>query len=304
MSKIVVAGSINMDVVAQTDRHPAPGETIFGHHLRYIPGGKGSNQAVAAARLHHDVFLIGKLGRDPFGDTLTEFLQQEHLNLDHLTYSDDTPSGVALITVNAASENTIVVVSGSNFRLSPQDVSHIPLNKDDIVASVFEIPQETILALFLRAQAVGAKTVLNPAPAATFIDGLLPLVDYLVVNETELAFFGNYRAASESVHEIEQQAATIRHSPNQIVVVTLGANGVACLSGGNMIRIPGIPVDAVDTTGAGDCFTGALATALSEHQPLEMALRFANTAASLSVQKLGAATSMPYRHEVDAAIGR
>ncbi len=303
MGKIVVAGSINMDVVVRTARQPRPGETLFGHDLHYIPGGKGSNQAVAASRLRDDVYLVGKLGRDPFGDALTQFLEEENLALDYLRYSENHPSGIALITVDDESENTIIVVSGSNFEFTPDDIQDVPLTADDIVVSVFEIRQQTIKALFTKAKAVGAKTVLNPAPAATFTDGLLPLVDYLIVNETELAYFAGRDVSSDDPAILQEQAARLRQFPEQHIIITLGAEGVLCVWRDEVMRVEGIRVKAVDTTGAGDCFTGALAVGLSEQLPLEAALRFANTAASLSVQELGASTSMPRRSVVDDALG-
>ncbi|MGB7341244.1 MAG: PfkB family carbohydrate kinase, partial [Phototrophicaceae bacterium] len=187
MGKILVAGSINMDVVVRTKQYPQAGETVFGHDLHYIPGGKGSNQAVAASRAGDNVYLLAKLGKDAFGQSLTQFLQEESLHLDYLCYSDTHPSGVALITINESSENMIVVASGSNFELNEEEATQIPLEADDIVASVFEIPQTIIKHLFSRAKQIGATTILNPAPATTFIDALLPLVDFLIINETELA---------------------------------------------------------------------------------------------------------------------
>jgi ribokinase len=303
MGKIIVAGSINMDVVARTTHLPKPGETIFGHSSHYIPGGKGSNQAVAASRLNDAVHLIGKLGRDPFGDALTTFLQGEQLNLDYITYSETQPSGVALITVDDASENSIVVISGSNYELSIADVNAIPVDADDVIVSVFEIPQASIKALFARAKAVGATTVLNPAPAVPFIEGLFPLVDYLIVNETELAFFAGTHEVSDDYTQITAYAQQLRDNPSQTIIVTLGGKGLVCVQD-EVIQIAGIAVDAVDTTGAGDCFTGALSVALFEGKPLTDALNFANTAASLSVQKLGASASMPYREAVDATLAQ
>jgi ribokinase len=302
MGRVLIAGSINMDVVAQTRAHPQPGETVFGHDLHYIPGGKGSNQAVAASRLSEHVSLVGRLGRDPFGEALMTFLQGERLNLEHVGHDPEHPTGVALITVNEASENTIVVVSGSNFRLQPEDVAGIPIGPDDTVVSVFEIPQETIHALFARAKAAGARTILNPAPATPFIEGLLPLVDVVIVNETELAYYAGGAVASDDRNALRAHARNFRASPAQAVIVTLGASGAVCVQGDAVVSVAGAAVDAVDTTGAGDCFTGAMAVALFEGMPLADALRFANTAASLSVQKLGASTSMPTRAEVDEAL--
>lgn len=299
MGAIVVAGSINMDVVSQVKAHPRPGETIFGSSLHYIPGGKGSNQAIAASRLGENVAFVGKLGRDAFGQSLHEFLQHERLSLDHLTFSASAPTGIALIVVDAHSENTIIVVSGANGEVAAADVESVPLTAEDVVVSVFEIPQPTILRLFERARAAGARTILNPAPALAFVDGLLPLVDVLVLNETELAFFAGGEVVADDLDALRAQAEALRASEAQTIVVTLGGRGALAVTGGEALHVPGRSVKAVDTTGAGDCFVGALAVALSETQPLRAALDFANRAASISVQRLGAATSMPQRAEVD-----
>jgi len=215
-----------MDVVARTPRHPRPGETVLGDELHLLPGGKGSNQAVAASRLHEQVHLVGKLGRDAFGEALADFLRQERLHLDHLRFTAEHPTGVALITVNENGENSIVVVSGSNYQLWPADVADVELSAGDVVVSVFEIRQETIKALFGRAKQAGARTILNPAPAAEFIPGLLPLVDILVVNETELATCAGDGAVSREIGAIQEYARRWRSAPDQAVVVTLGAEGV------------------------------------------------------------------------------
>lgn len=300
--KIIVAGSINMDVVTRAERHPKPGETIFGSDLHFIPGGKGSNQAVAAGRLSEQVHLVGKLGRDAFGSSLETFLQGEGLNLDHLLFDAEAPSGTAIIVVDDHSENTIVVVSGSNYALTEVDVEQIDISAEDIVVSVFEIPQETIRALFKKAAAVGATTILNPAPAVDFIPELQATVSYLVLNETELAFFAGADSAPDDPEMLKNLALQLRAHDEQTIIITLGAKGVLAVKGDEVVHIEGRSVDAVDTTGAGDCFVGALSVALFEQQPLEQALRFANTAASLSVQKLGASASMPYRADVDAEL--
>jgi ribokinase len=302
MGKIVVAGSINMDVVTITDYLPRPGQTVFGSDLKFVPGGKGSNQAVAASRLTDGVGLVGKLGKDAFGSQLHDFLRAENLDLRHLTFSDTAPTGTAIITVDRASENSIVVISGSNFEMTVADVDTVELNAGDYVVSVFEIPQETILAVFQRARAVGAHTILNPAPAQPMLDGLLRLVDYLVLNETELAFFVGSSSISASSNQIEAYARQLQATPTQSVIVTLGAKGAMCLNGQEFLHVPGREVKAVDTTGAGDCFVGALAAALAEGRDIRTALNFANVAASLSVQKVGASASLPYRNVVDAAI--
>ncbi len=298
MGNIIVAGSINMDIVTLLECLPRPGETVFGNELHYIPGGKGSNQAVAASRLGENVYLVGKLGNDVFGHSLTDFLSKEQLNLDFLFRSDTHPTGVALITVDNQSENTVIVVSGSNSQLTKSDVVPVSISKNDVVVSVFEIPQTTIKYLFQRAQQAKAKTILTPAPAAQFIDGLLETVDYLIVNETELAFFSGQAQVSDDIDNVTQSAKQIRHHAAQTIIVTLGAKGIVCISNDEIFRINEISVEAVDTTGAGDCFAGAFAVAISEQMSIEDALIFANTAASISVQHLGAATSMPMRDTV------
>ncbi|MFW5709490.1 MAG: ribokinase [Chloroflexota bacterium] len=296
MSKIIVLGSINMDVVVTVASHPQLGETIFGEALHYFPGGKGSNQAVAANRLGGDVQLIGRLGEDAFGKTMYQFLIDEQLDLTHLQTIQDAPTGTALITVSKESENTIVVVSGANLAFDPEDMQQVTIQPDDVIVSQFEVPQPALLALFRRAREVGADTVLNPAPAQPFIDGLLPLASYLVVNETELAYFAGV-PPTEDYEKLTEAARNMR-SPSQTIIVTLGKRGLFCVDKDDVIIMDGHPVKAVDTTGAGDCFVGALAVALNEQMSLNDALAFANRAASISVQRMGAATSLPYRNEL------
>jgi ribokinase len=298
MNKVIVLGSINMDVVVTAPRHPELGETIFGDGLHFIPGGKGANQAVAAGRLGGRVQLVGRLGQDAFGNSLQAFLDGESLDLTYLARVEDAPTGTALITVNSHSENTIVVISGANQRITVEDVADVPLGAEDVVVSQFEVPQPALKALFRRAHTAGAKTVLNPAPASAFTDGLLPLIDYLIVNETELAYLSSSPLTDDET-QLTAQARSLRHSPQQTIIVTLGAAGVLCIAGDETLRVAGRQVKAVDTTGAGDCFVGAFAVATGEGQPLQAALEFANLAASVSVQKLGAAVSLPYRSQLN-----
>lgn len=302
MSKIIVAGSINMDIVAQTDRHPRPGETVVGKDLHFVPGGKGANQAVAASRLGGDVGFIGKVGEDSFGETLLSFLKGESLELRGVTASSEAPTGTALIVVDQDSENSIVVVPGCNAKLAMADLDAIPLTGAEIVVSQFEIPQPVIQELFSRAHSARALTILNPAPAASTSKNLLALTDFLVVNETELAFFARSEVIADNTRSLVAQARGIRTDDRQVVVVTLGSKGAICLLGEEVIEIPGHKVSAVDTTGAGDCFVGALAVALSEKRDVSNALRFANASAAISVQRLGASVSLPYRSEVDALL--
>jgi ribokinase len=298
MGNIIVLGSINMDVVVTTPRLPLAGETIAGNSLHFIPGGKGSNQAVAAARLGGQVKFVGRLGDDAFGETLHTFLQHEQINLTHLGVLQGIPSGTAIISVGANSENTIIIVPGANAAITPDDVEDIPIQPDDIIVSVLETPQPTIQRLFERAKAVNARTILNPAPAMPLISGLAALTDYLILNETELALLAHQPIASD-VNGIAGLARHLLAHPAQTLIVTLGAQGCLCVQADALLPMAGYSVNAVDTTGAGDCFVGAFATALMEQRSLAACLTFANRAASLSVQRLGAATSMPYRRDIE-----
>ncbi|WP_342732586.1 ribokinase [Bradyrhizobium sp. B117] len=301
MGRVFVAGSINMDVVATADRHPRVGETVAGKQVLYFPGGKGANQAVAASRLGARTTLIGRLGQDSFGAELRTFLGAQGVDLASVREAD-THTGTAIITV-AASDNTIVVIPGSNALVSAEDVSVVPLLKGDVAVSQFEIPLPTIAAFFRRARSAGATTVLNPAPAQKMSVELLALVDILVLNETELGFLaGTELSDSDEAARIIEVARNLRAREDQTICVTLGKRGVLALAGREEIAVQGRAVKAVDTTGAGDCFVGALASQLAEGAALRAALAFANAAASISVQRMGAGPSMPTAAEVAAVL--
>jgi ribokinase len=301
MARVFVAGSINMDVVATADRHPLVGETVAGKAVLYFPGGKGANQAVAAAKLGVSTTLIGRLGTDAFGQQLRTFLAAQGIDLAFVK-DTDAHTGTALITI-ANADNTIVVVPGANALVSAEDVGAPALAKGDIAVSQFEIPLPTIAAFFKRARAAGATTILNPAPAARFGQDLLDLVDILVLNETELGFLtgSELREADEPARFVEA-ARSLRIDSDRMICVTLGKRGVLALTGGDASVIAGGAVKTVDTTGAGDCFVGALAAQLSGGRPIRDALNYANAAASICVQRMGAAPSMPTAAEVAAII--
>jgi ribokinase len=302
MGRVFVAGSINMDVVATADRHPRVGETIAGKEVLYFPGGKGANQAVSAARLGAGTTLIGRLGKDAFGAELKAFLSDQGIDLGYVQETATAHSGTAIITV-AEADNTIVVIPGTNALVTEDDVTVVPLLKGDVAVSQFEIPLPTIAAFFRRARAAGATTLLNPAPAQKFSRELLALVDILVLNETELGLLSD-TALSENTDHAGILAATRRLQANksQTICVTLGKRGVLALAGEEELLVPGRAVKAVDTTGAGDCFVGALASQLADGVALREALRFANFAASICVQRMGAGPSMPTAKEVAAVI--
>jgi ribokinase len=301
MRRVFVAGSINMDVVATADRHPLVGETVAGNAVLYFPGGKGANQAVAAAKLGAPTTLIGRLGADAFGQQLRTFLAAQGVDLAYVRDTAEAHTGTALITI-ANADNTIVVVPGANALVSAEDVGAPVFAKGDVAVSQFEIPLPTITAFFRRARDAGATTILNPAPAKMFGPELLDLVDILVLNETELGFLTGteLRETDESARFVEA-ARSLRTSSDRMICVTLGKRGVLALAGDATI-IAGRAVEAVDTTGAGDCFVGALAAQLCEERAIRDALNYANAAASICVQRMGAAPSMPTAAEVAAII--
>jgi ribokinase len=303
MGRVFVAGSINMDVVATASRHPRVGETVAGEAVHYFPGGKGANQAVAAAKLGAAVTLIGRLGADAFGRQLRTFLAAQGVELAHVKDTADAYTGTALITV-ADADNTIVVVPGANALVSAEDVAAPVLAEGDVAVSQFEIPQATITAFFTRARAAGATTILNPAPALPCDPALLDLVDILILNETELGLLTQIE-----LHDTDEPARFIdaaRRLPaasGKIICVTLGKRGVLALVHREPLLIPGRAVKAVDTTGAGDCCVGALAAQLASGKAIGEALEYANAAASICVQRMGAAPSMPTATEVAALRG-
>jgi ribokinase len=298
MGRVFVAGSINMDVVATADRHPKVGETVAGQAVHYFPGGKGANQAVAAAKLGAPSTLIGRLGADAFGQQLRQFLTAQGVDLALVKDTADVHTGTAVITI-ADADNTIVVVPGANALVSAGDVTAPMLAKGDVVVSQFEIPQPTIVVFFKRARAAGATTILNPAPATVCGHELLDLVDILVVNETELGLL-----AQTELHDTDdpsrfvEAALRLPTASDKIICVTLGKRGVLAIVRGEPTLIAGRAVKAVDTTGAGDCFVGALAAQLARGETIGDALEYANAAASICVQRMGAAPSMPTAAEV------
>ncbi|MBR0738165.1 ribokinase [Bradyrhizobium liaoningense] len=302
MGRVFVAGSINMDVVATADRHPRVGETVAGTQVLYFPGGKGANQAVAAARLGAATTLIGRLGRDAFGAELRTFLGDQGIDLGYVEETAEAHTGTAIITV-AEADNTIVVIPGANARVTADDAGGVPLVRGDVAVSQFEIPLPTIAAFFQRARAAGATTLLNPAPAQNMSGELLALVDILVLNETELGFLAGTEVSDrDEGARIIDVARKLQARQDQTICVTLGKRGVLALAGREEIAVQGRAVKAVDTTGAGDCFVGALSAQLAGGAALRAALAFANAAASISVQRMGAGPSMPTAAEVTAVL--
>ena len=313
--RVVVAGSINMDVMARVARQPQPGETVAGTDLHFYPGGKGANQAVAAARLGARTMLLGRLGADAFGSELYAFLHEQAIDLRFTQRTEAAPTGTALVVVDDRSENSIVVVPGANGMLRPEDTRGFTPHPADVCVSQLEIPADTAAAFLQHGRDQRATTILNATPAGRCRRALLGLADVLVLNETELAvlaaepslgtndeLLSRVALAKPDDGALVATASRVRTRVDQAVIVTLGANGAIALQGDRVQRIAGRRVQAVDTTGAGDCFVGALAARLAAGATLPDAAGFANVAASLCVQAHGAGPSMPDIDSVLAAL--
>jgi ribokinase len=293
---IAVVGSCNVDFVVPVATLPAPGETVLGgDHLR-TPGGKGANQSVAAARLDSEVAFVGCVGDDDLAATIRAALTDAGVRLDWLREVADTPSGIALITVAEDGENTIAVSPGANARLGTEDVAAARslLTEAEVTLIQLEIAPETVDA---AARAAGGRVVLNPAPARELTPALLSTVDVLVPNRSELAFLTGNQEPS-TLDEAISQAGSL--SGPGAVVVTLGADGALVLHKGRTTHVPATPVRAVDATGAGDAFCGALADGLSRGDSLEDATAWAVRVAGISTTRWGAQSGMPTRDQAQA----
>jgi ribokinase len=300
MGRIFVAGSINMDVVATAKRHPRLGETVFGETVFFSPGGKGANQAVAAAKLGADVALIGRLGADAFGDQLKAYLTEARVDLSLVRQTTDANTGTAIITV-ADGDNSIVVIPGANALLETTETTAPVFNKGDVAVSQFEIPLAAVAAFFQAARAGGATTILNPSPAIEFSRELHDLADIVILNETELGLLAGVELGELGDDgRFIDAARLLQTTKAKTICITLGKRGVIALVDGKPLIIPGQQVEAVDTTGAGDCFVGAVAAQLAAGSSIDAALDYANAAASICVQRMGAAPSMPTAAEVAA----
>lgn len=298
--EIVVVGSSNTDMVVKLSSLPSPGETVLGGDFVVAAGGKGANQAVAAARLGASVGFVARIGRDMFGDQALENFRQEGIVTDHVFRDEELPSGVALIMVDELGENMIAVASGANSGLKQSDVEAAA----DIVASgsvlllQLEVPLNVVgFAAVLGARA-GATVILNPAPAQELDDELLSNVSILTPNETEAARLSGIVPSDSRTAALS--AERLREKGVDSVVITMGAQGAFLSSQEFSELIPAVKVKPLDTTAAGDAFNGALACALAQKQELPDAVRFANQVAALSVTRLGAQPSLPTREEVAA----
>jgi ribokinase len=300
---ILVVGSLNMDLVVRMPVIPRPGETLLGGRFATFPGGKGANQAVAAARLGARVTMIGQVGGDAFGEQMLKIVSAEGIDTRFIGIDPQSATGVALIEVDAQGQNSIAVASGANFTLTSEAVrsacEQIP--QVDLLVMPLETPIETIEIAAQIAKERGARVILNPAPARDLKKDLLQKVDVLIPNESETERLTGQKIQSDEAAR-EAGAALLSQGVGS-VVLTLGEKGALIVEGDpadpTSQLIPAFRVQVVDTTAAGDGFVGALATGLGEGMSLSEAARFASAAAAISVTRAGAQPSLPYRHEVD-----
>ncbi len=302
MSRVVVCGSLNMDVVVQSARRPEVGETVLGATVSFLPGGKGLNQAVAAARLGTATAMIGAVGNDAFANALRAFLADNDVDSSGVREVDGPATGVALVQV-AGKDNAITVASGANLHFVKEMVRHAP-QRDEVWVAQFETPVAATDAILKRARAAGARTVLNLAPFRPHPDHLMKVVDVAVLNEIELAQAAQAAVrASSPMRSIVAACQKLRAKGARAVVATLGARGAVVVTAEDAVAIPAYKARVVDTTGAGDCFVGALAARMTAGATPLDAARYASAAASCSVERLGAAPSMPTAREVEARLG-
>ncbi|KZS43859.1 ribokinase [Paenibacillus glucanolyticus] len=297
MRKLVVIGSINMDVVSNVNQFPQPGETIHSSGTSFFPGGKGANQAVAAASAGADCAMLGAVGLDPFGDTLIASLEDRQVRVKSVLSKEGT-SGIAMITVNKEGENYIVLSEGANGRLTEEDVAS-EVNWDGVYAVLLqnEIPWQTTRYVIHSASKAGVRVWLNPAPARSIPEEVFPLLDTLIVNETEAGVVSSLRV--DDAASAEMAADWIIAKGTSSVIITLGEQG--CFYGnarGERVAVPAYRVKPVDTTAAGDTFIGAYAAACTDGMETEEALKFATAAAALTVTRPGAQSSIPTKDEI------
>ncbi len=302
-NRIAVVGSSNTDLVVMAPHIPAPGETVLGSEFMQAAGGKGANQAVAAARLGAHVTLITRVGRDHFGHVAVRGYREAAIDTRYVVRDPEAPTGVGLVVVDETGENAIAVASGANAKLSPVDVS---LGAKAIrVAAVLllqlEVPLEASRRAIEIARKAGRTVILNPAPAAPVPGDLLGSVDILTPNAHEAIGMAGH--LGEDTTDLESAARTLLGTGASAVVVTRGEDGALVLDAGGCRELPAPPVKARDTTGAGDAFNGALAVAMADGMGLDEAVASAQRVAAVSVTRLGAQPSLPTPEEVDAALG-
>lgn len=302
--QIVVVGSINMDLVARMSRLPRPGETLHGDDFQTIPGGKGANQAVAAARLGAQVTMIGRVGDDAFGGELLRSLEQYGVGTQFVQKTANCPSGVAVINVDASGANAIVVVAGANGRLTPDDVANCArvIASADVVIVQLETPVETVMAAIRSAREFNVRTILDPAPAPSGpLPAELQAVDYISPNQTEAEALTGIVVSD--LLSAERAAKVLCDRGARHVVMKLGELGALTYSEGTSEHIAAMPTEVVDTTAAGDAFTAGLAVGLAEGRTLAEATKLGCAAGTLACTVFGAQPAMPTREKVDRFLG-
>jgi ribokinase len=300
MSKIVVLGSTNIDIIAQVKKLPFPGETVGNARMRQANGGKGANQAVAAARLGGDVTFLTCLGNDANGRKLSEEFSTDGVNMNFAKFTSDAPTGTALIFVAENGENCIAVIPGANSELTPEDVEMRAdeIRKADYLLLQQEIPEQTVIRAINIAFDAGVKVVLNPAPMRRIPEEIFSKLYLITPNETETSEIINKKVSSEK--DAIKAAESLRRKGVSNVIITMGSSGsLVCDKDGSRL-IPSRKVQVIDTTAAGDVYNGALLAALSENKSIDDAAKFATVCSSIAVTHLGAQPSIPYREEVDA----
>ena len=298
MKNICVIGSLNMDLVVNVDTMPKPGQTIIGSNFKEVPGGKGANQAVAMARLNGNVSMIGKVGQDGFGQSLINSLKNDKVDTTYIQTAKGA-TGVALITVDKNAQNSIVVSPGANFEVKEDDIDNNieAIKNSDIVVLQLETPLNTIKYALNKAKELNKYTILNPAPAVKLDDEIIKNVDLLTPNETELEIISG--VSKETEEDIQKAAQIMIEKGVKELKVTLGSKGSLYINKEKSMFKKAYKVEAVDTTAAGDSYTGALAVALSNDKTIEEAMDFASKVGALSVLKEGAQSSLPTLEDVE-----
>ena len=294
MAKILVVGSINMDLVIRVPHAPEPGETVLGGDFTTYPGGKGANQAVAASRMGGDVTMVGRVGNDDFGDSLIQTLLDDRVKTTYVIKDADAATGVAMIAVSADGENMIMVASGANMQLSLEDINHArPLMREaDIMLVQLESPLDVVTRAVELAKVYDVPVVFNPAPGQILSKALLSNVDYLTPNLSELKCLTEEEDVNDAILKLKAWGV-------RTLVITLGVNGVRVVTEEMDRHLPAFEVTAVDTTAAGDAFNGTLAVALAEEKSLLEAVWIGMAAGALAATKRGAQTSLPTREAVE-----
>lgn len=300
---IIVVGSINTDLILRSEHLPTPGETVLGGNLQTAGGGKGANQAVAAARLGAEVVLVGRVGSDVYAEQHLQAFTAEGIVIDAIARCPDTPTGTAVILLDAQGQNSIVVSPAANAQVTGTDVENARqyFKPGAILILQLEIPLETVVFAAQQARAAGMQVILNPAPAQVLPKGLLKNTDVLILNETEMEMISGQALNDETA--LLNTVASLLNNGVQALILTLGAKGARYFSKQQQIFQPAFMVQAVDTTAAGDSFVGAFAAALSEGQGHTQAMRFAAAAGALAATKLGAQPSLPTRLELEKFLG-